>query len=137
VLALVWWRQLREVATRPLEALPWAAAALAVVAVGAATLTGLGGRTVLEGELPFPAERLRMAQVPPDFDLVDHEGARIRLADLRGKVVVLTAIYASCNYTCPMLLGQAKRSIEALPPEVRDEVVVVGITLDPKRDGIE
>lgn len=137
ILALVWWKQLREALSRPRQLLPWTVSALLVVAVGAVAITGLGGNTALEGELPFPAERLRTSYVPPDFDLVDHEGAPLRLADLRGKVVVVTAIYASCSYTCPMLLGQARRSIEALPPEVQQEVVVVGITLDPARDGPE
>ena len=137
ILALVWWGQLREAITRPPQLVPWTGSALVVVVAGSVAITTMSGRTVLEGELPFPAERLRMAHVPPDFDLIDHEGRPVRLAELRGKVVVVTAIYASCNYTCPMLLGQATRSIEALPNEVQGEVVVVAITLDPERDRAE
>jgi hypothetical protein len=89
---------------------------------------------VADGELPFPAEALRTTSSPPPFVLVDHTGAPVSLAQLRGRVVILTGVYASCGYTCPMILGQAKRALAALTEEERAEVVVVGITLDPGRD---
>src|SRR4029077_20423819 len=36
----------------------------------------------------------------PAFSLTTQEGARLALQDLRGKVVAVTFIYASCTDTC-------------------------------------
>ena len=37
----------------------------------------------------------------PAFNLTTQEGARLALKDLRGKVVAVTFIFASCTDTCP------------------------------------
>ena len=59
-----------------------------VVAVGLLCLgiAGLLWSVVLEGQRPRPAEQGRLA---PDFRLERYGGGEVRLADLRGKVVML------------------------------------------------
>src|SRR5437870_9018490 len=42
----------------------------------------------------------------PDFALHDAAGAPVRLSDLRGKVVLVAFIYASCTTACPILSHQ-------------------------------
>ncbi len=77
---------------------------------------------------------LRTAIPAPELALVDQSGATVRLADLRGKVVLVTAVYATCGLTCPMIMGEAKRAVAGLTPAERADLVVLGVTLDPAHD---
>lgn len=132
---VVWWRPLRQVVTQaPRLLVPWACAAFALVLTAGVLLGAVGTPGPSDGELPFPAERLRTAHLPPGFSLTDHTGAPVSLESLRGRVVLLTAVYASCGLTCPMIMGQAKRAVAQLAPEEQANLTVVGITLDPEHD---
>lgn len=80
---------------------------------------------------------LRTERQAPALVLEDHLGQRVDLAELRGKVVVVTAVYASCGNTCPMLLGQAKRmhkEVVAQRPALAQDLRILTITLDPAHD---
>lgn len=131
---LLWGRDmLAAFRRRPRALVPSVAAALATVLAGSAAFGSLRS-TPVDEELPFPAEGMRTALPPPELDLEDQDGARVSLAALRGKIVIVTGVYASCGTTCPMIMGQSKRALEALSPEERAEVVVVAVTLDPEHD---
>ncbi|RMG13864.1 MAG: SCO family protein [Planctomycetota bacterium] len=130
----VWWIPLREVLReRPRALLRSAGAAALVTALFAGALASFAEERP-RGPLPFPAEELRIALTPPDFELTDQEGAPVSLHALRGRVVLVTAVYATCGFTCPMIMGQSKRALAELTPEEREEITVVGITLDPAHD---
>lgn len=132
-LALLWQEPLRAAMDRPRKVAADVAFAALVVA-GVATGFVVLGTTPAQGELPFPAEALRMAHRPPTFRLVDQAGEPVDLESLRGEVVVLTAVYASCPHTCPIILEQARSALSALSPSERERVHVVGVTLDPSND---
>lgn len=138
LIAVVWWRPLRRILRRrPAAVVPWVAASVLLAGGCAAAAVALWRADTADGPVDpdaFPAERIRTAHPAPAFDLIDQDGARVRLADLRGRVVVVTAVYATCNATCPMILAQARGALAALTPEERADVVVVGVTLDPQRD---
>ena len=103
--------------------------------VGAGTTAlALFGPTPARGELPFPAEALRTAHKPPPLRLVNQAGDTVDLAELRGKVVLLTGVYASCPHTCPRILAEAKRVIGGLTPEEEQDLRVVAVTIDPAND---
>ncbi|MGE3858208.1 MAG: SCO family protein [Dehalococcoidia bacterium] len=70
----------------------------------------------------------------PGFELVAEGGKPFRLADLKGQVVVLYAGYTHCPDVCPLTLGHLTVARGLLPADVRDEVRVVMITVDPDRD---
>lgn len=132
-LALLWREPLRAELAKPRAmALDAGAAALLVGAIASGFV--LLGATPAKGELPFPAESLRMAYRPPDLRLTDQAGDLVDLATLRGEVVVLTAVYASCPHTCPIILEQARDALDELSAEERAHVHVVGVTLDPGHD---
>jgi protein SCO1/2 len=133
VLIGVWWTPLRVALARPARLAAPVAAAAAIVAASAAGFALLGTQRE-GGELPFPAEELRTALPAPVLRLVNQANQPVDLAALRGKVVLLTAVYASCPHTCPAILAQAKRAIEAVPPEARADLRVVAVTLDPSHD---
>jgi hypothetical protein len=48
---------------------------------------------------PFPAEMLRTAYAPPVFELTNQAGETVSLEQYRGKVVVMTGVYATCGHT--------------------------------------
>lgn len=87
-----------------------------------------------ETDLPFPGERIRTTLAAPDFELSDHLGRSVRLSDYRGQVVLMTAIYATCGTSCPMLAVRGKIVIEDLPPPLRKQVTMMAVTLDPEND---
>ena len=70
----------------------------------------------------------------PDFELVDQNGAKLALADLRGKLVLLDFIFTSCPGPCPMLTSSHVTLQRLLPPELRARTRFVSISLDPVRD---
>lgn len=73
----------------------------------------------------------------PDFALTAPDGRRVSLGDLRGKVVVVTFIYASCADTCPLLTTKLVALQRRLGADVNGRVFFVGITVDPERDSAE
>ena len=133
MLALLWWEPLRGALVRPATVSRHALAAAASVAAVAAGFVFLGAEPA-QGELPFPAEGLRTAHKPPQLRLVNQRGEPVDLAALRGQVVILTAVYASCPHTCPQILAQAKRAIASLSDEERESLRIVAVTLDPAKD---
>ena len=75
------------------------------------------------------------AKTAPDFALQDAEGRRVGLSDLRGKVVVLHFIYASCPDVCPLhaeLIARVQAMVNQTP--MREQVQFVSVTTDPERD---
>jgi protein SCO1/2 len=136
ILALFWWEPLREVVARPARVAAHVAVAALLVGVAAVAFAGLGAAPD-PGELPFPAEALRTAHRAPELALTSHAGAPVSLAELRGQVVLLTAVYASCPHTCPLILAQAKRAVAELGPHERADLRVVAVTLDPEHDSPE
>ncbi len=132
VIALFWWRPLRAASRRALAAPVAAALALLLVAGSALALTA--GSAAADTELPFPAERLRTQIPAPSFRLVDQDGAPVSLADLRGRVALVTAVYSRCGVTCPMILAETHRLLDQLSDDDRRLLTVVAITLDPEHD---
>lgn len=134
VVLFVWGGALRaELPHRRRRMFAQAAGAAAVgLALGSLSMASFGPRPT--GALPFPAAALRTAVPAPDVDLVDHTGAPFRLADERGRVVLLTAVYSTCGYTCPGLLADLDAAVAALTPDERADLRVVIPTLDPVRD---
>lgn len=133
----VWWRPLRTaLRERPRGLLRPALAAAALASAAAAGLVALNPPPAQTGPLPFPGARIRTALTPPDFRLTNHLGEELALSDLRGRAVLVTAVYATCGDTCPMIMGQAKGAVAALSDDERSRLTVVGITLDPARDDV-
>ena len=70
----------------------------------------------------------------PAFTLTAQDERRVSLADLRGKVVVLTFIYTTCADTCPLLTGKMASLQGRLGADFGPRVFFVSITVDPERD---
>ena len=135
IVTAVWWVPLRTIWTRRrVRLLQPLAAAVVLIASGFGATVALYEPEAAAGDLPFPAEALRTHQTPPVFTLIDQHGASIELASLRGRVVAVTGVYASCGFACPMIFAQTRRVLAQLSAAERDELSVLAITLDPERD---
>ncbi len=133
LLVLVWWQPLCELVRRRGALALHAAAAAAVVGVAAGALAALRADPEA-GDLPFPAQALRTAFRAPSLRLTDQVGEPVDLAALRGRVVLLTAVYERCTASCPAILEQARAAVDGLPQELRGDLRVLGVSLDPAND---
>lgn len=78
------------------------------------------------------AGALRPEGVPvPDFTLTDQEGNTVTSASLRGKPVVYTFIYSTCEDTCPAQVQTIRNALDRLDDP---DAHVVGISVDPAND---
>lgn len=68
-----------------------------------------------------------------DFRLIDHDGRPRRLADFRGKAVVLFFGYLQCPNYCPTTLARLAEVMALLGEDAR-RVQVLFVTIDPERD---
>jgi protein SCO1 len=79
-------------------------------------------------------ERLPRIGPAPEFTLTDQDGRRVTLKELRGKVLAVTFIFASCADTCPLLTAKLAAVQDRLGAAFGPEVRFVSITVDPERD---
>lgn len=68
-----------------------------------------------------------------DFKLTDHNGKAARLADFRGKAVVLFFGYTQCPDVCPTTLANMRDAMKLLGEDAK-RVQVLFVTVDPARD---
>src|SRR5262245_38268636 len=93
-----------------------------------AALTAVSGDT---------APRLAVIRPAADFALTTQDDKPLKLADLRGKVVLVSFIFTTCNGSCPATTHRMSQVAQTLEKEglfKGDQVRLLSITLDPKRD---
>lgn len=69
-----------------------------------------------------------------DFSLIDHNNAAFTRQQLQEKWSLVYFGFTHCPHICPTALTEIKRTLENLPPAMRDKSQVVLVTLDPARD---
>jgi protein SCO1/2 len=79
-------------------------------------------------------ETLPKIKSAPEFTLTKQDGKRLALKDLRGKVLAITFIFASCADTCPLLTAKMAGIQDRLGSDFGHKVFFVSITVDPERD---
>jgi protein SCO1/2 len=131
-LLLLWWEPLRLLTAQP-RRLAGSVVAAAILVAGAGTSFALSSSNG-NGAPAFPADALRTSHEPPQLVLTNQREETVDLAAMRGQVVVLTGVYASCPHTCPLILAQAKNAIAKLSDEERVDLRVVAVTMDPGHD---
>jgi protein SCO1 len=70
----------------------------------------------------------------PAFRLTSQDRTQVALADLHGKVAVVTFIYTFCADTCPVLTPMMSFIQDQLGADFGAKIVFVSITVDPERD---
>jgi protein SCO1 len=79
-------------------------------------------------------QRLSKIGPAPEFTLTKQDGKRLALKDLRGKVLAITFIFASCADTCPLLTAKMAGIQNRLGSDFGKKVHFVSITVDAERD---
>jgi protein SCO1 len=82
-------------------------------------------------------QRLSKIGPAPEFTLTQQDGKRLALKELRGKVLAITFIFASCTDTCPLLTAKMVGLRDRLGPDFGSKVYFLSITVDPERDTTE
>ncbi len=85
-----------------------------------------------------PPETLKPGEPVPDFAVTTQEGRTLRLADLKGEVVILTFIYTRCPLPefCPAMdakFADLARRISAVPARA-DRLRLLSVSFDPEHD---
>src|SRR5262245_3555634 len=80
------------------------------------------------------AESLPKIKPAPEFTLTKQDGKRLSLKELRGKVVAITFIFASCTDTCPLLTAKMASIQDRLGPAFGPQAYFLSVTVDPERD---
>ena len=106
---------------------------LAAVCLGAFDTTG---RPVARPLPPNRVEMIRDANLP-NIVLTDHEGRRVRFYDdlVRGRVVAINFMYASCTKTCELSSQNMARLQDLLGARLGPDLQLYSISLDPEHDG--
>ncbi len=110
---------------------------LVVATVLTMTAVFVVGLTLREDEAPAVggtgfAGAVRPTSLPPtDFDgLRDQDGKAVRLADLRGRPVVVSFMYSTCQDTCPLTAQQIRGALD----DLGEDVPVIAVSVDPAND---
>lgn len=85
----------------------------------------------LEGKSVADYRLLRTSDPAPAIPLLDQNGASYSIKP--GRVTIVSAFYAHCVHTCPMIVEQAKQAL-AKSGTLASPVDVAMITLDPESD---
>lgn len=69
-----------------------------------------------------------------DVPLTDQNGKALRFPGSRGKPVVASMFYSSCQFVCPLIIDTLKKTERALPGSGRAGFEVLLVSIDPDRD---
>jgi protein SCO1 len=105
---------------------------LCVLALAAAVLAG----TRADDESPVAgASEFEGAVMPeglraPDFELRDQDGERVSMRALRGRPVLVTFLYTTCEDACPAQAQVVRGALD----ELGHDLPALAIAVDPPRD---
>jgi protein SCO1/2 len=83
------------------------------------------------------SSRLAVIQPAPDFTLSTQSGDKLSSADLKGKVLLVSFIFTTCNGTCPATthrMSQIQEELKTRGLFKDNRVQLLSISLDPGRD---
>jgi protein SCO1/2 len=98
------------------------------------SLTMVTGSTLAMAHKAKEGGRLAKIGPAPEFTLTSTDGGRLSLGDLRGRIVAITFIYATCVDACPLLTAKMAGMQKRLGLDFGSKVRFVSITVDPERD---
>jgi protein SCO1/2 len=113
---------------KPIKKRKWTGVAGLTLLIAIALLTDASGHESKDNE------RLSKIGPAPEFALTNLDGKRLALKQLRGKVLAITFIFASCTDTCPLLTAKMVGLQKRLGSDFGSKVYFVSISVDPERD---
>ncbi len=108
----------------------WVVLALVLAAIGGAE----AWHRIIAAQTPALQGALLTQPVTAyDFTLPDADGRDVSLSSFKGKVVVLTFLYARCPDVCPLIADQLHRIYQRLGDTAR-HAAFVAVSVDPAGD---
>jgi cytochrome oxidase Cu insertion factor (SCO1/SenC/PrrC family) len=109
-----------------------AVAALAVIILGAAPMASAAANRTADPILALAIEggSTTLDLPAPGFTLTDQNGRAVSLAQLRGKVVLLTFLDPVCTTDCPIIAQEFKQTGEMLGAQDKN-VELVAVVANP------
>jgi protein SCO1/2 len=91
----------------------FAALVLGVAGVAAETLTGgaQGAGAALDPDRALKTSQAAIGNRVGDYAFLDRQGRQVRLADYRGKPLVVSMVYTGCFSVCPTTTAQLAKAI--------------------------
>jgi protein SCO1 len=110
---------------------------VALTLVGVLALGAIVWAASEQEDSPAPAgdQAFQGAVMPPgvpapDFELRNQDGELVSMRDLRGRPVVVTFLYTTCEDTCPIQAQTVRGALD----ELGHDVPALAIAVDPPRD---
>jgi cytochrome oxidase Cu insertion factor (SCO1/SenC/PrrC family) len=110
------------------------AAAAAAAALLLASRDSSNGSAARPPAGPYRGSRPPAGIRAPDFTLRDYRGKTVRMASLRGRIVLTTFVDSACREACPIILARLARGLRLLDPQTRRLVTALAITVNPPVD---
>jgi len=79
-----------------------------------------------------PISELSIYNLPSKW--TNQNGENIEMKELKGKVLVMVMIYTSCKAACPRLVADMRNIEEHLPENIKNNVKLVLVSIDPVVD---
>ena len=92
--------------------------------------TGASGVTSVQATPTLSGIDLHLRPAPA-FQLTDQTGAPVSLTSLRGKVVVLTFLDATCTQQCPLMIEWLNVTTAFMSPQQVGQIAWVAISVNP------
>ncbi len=89
-----------------------------------------------------PAPQAGTAAIPADsiyqlpLMLTDQDGRGFPLAEHRGKPLLVSMFYTSCQFVCPMLIDALRSNEAQLSAQERAQLSVLLVSFDPAHDSV-
>ena len=90
----------------------------------------------LPGSRPAVGAERWGAEYFPNVPLITQDGKKVRFYDdlLKGKAVVINAIYTHCTDRCPLSTARLAQVQRLLGDRVGNEIFFYSLSIDPERD---
>jgi protein SCO1/2 len=105
----------------------------AVAALGAVVLaatTGGDSDPASAGPSKFEGSIMPGGVRAPDFSLRDERGRTVSMRSFRGRPVIVTFLYTTCDQTCPTMAQTVKGALN----DMESDVPAIAVAVDPPRD---
>lgn len=96
---------------------------------------GLSAWAAADASVPaaaLPSDSIYQLKLP----LVDQDGRSFALDERRGRPMLVSMFYTSCQFVCPMLIEALQATEAKLSPEERAHLSVMMVSFDPAHDNV-
>lgn len=69
-----------------------------------------------------------------DYLWTDQDNKKVVLKDFKNKITILSMVYTTCDYSCPLITSKFEAIYNKLSKKNRKQINFVLITMDPQRD---